>query len=330
VKRPLISVIIFCISNFAIAQWSGTNPIYFNSGKVGIGTTTPGKALTINSDIDTHLRISKSAYPNNFDFGITSHNADIGYSTGTTTNANIRFLTNGSPKMYLRHDGNLGIGTIDPKEKLSVIGQNVSFYSQTSYNQLQLGRSVNESVKLNVGDNHMFLDYNQDSDANTSHILHIRNLANGTSSDNDIRFSTGGAERITIKSGGNIGIGTIDPKEKLSVNGTILSKKVRVSIAPGDWSDYVFASGYNLQSLIEVETFIKANKHLPDVPSAKEVVANGLDLGDMDATLLKKVEELTLYLIQENKDKEALKKENKELRSTLDEVLARLKKLENK
>ena len=113
--------------------------------------------------------------------------------------------------------------------------------------------------------------------------------------------------------GGNVGIGTNDPITKLAVDGEIRATKVRVR---GDINipDYVFEADYELKSIEEVEAYIKANKHLPEVPSAKEIEAEGLSLGDMDATLLKKIEELTLYIIELKKEIEVLKaeKENKE------------------
>ncbi len=69
----------------------------------------------------------------------------------------------------------------------------------------------------------------------------------------------------------------------------------------GDWSDYVFADNYELRSLSEVATFIDKNNHLPGVPSAEEVVESGIDMAKMDATLLQKIEELTLYILQQEK-----------------------------
>lgn len=92
---------------------------------------------------------------------------------------------------------------------------------------------------------------------------------------------------------------------KLAVGGKIVCKEVEVTLT--GMPDYVFKSDYKLRSLYEVENFIKANSHLPEVPSEAEVVANGLNLGDMNAVLLKKVEELTLYMIELKKENDALK-----------------------
>jgi hypothetical protein len=106
-------------------------------------------------------------------------------------------------------------------------------------------------------------------------------------------------ERMRITENGDIGIGTASPQAKLAVNGTIISRKVKVTET--GWADYVFEPTYALPTLKEVEAFIQANKHLPGVPSAREVEKNGLDLGDNQATLLKKIEELTLYLLEQDK-----------------------------
>jgi hypothetical protein len=125
---------------------------------------------------------------------------------------------------------------------------------------------------------------------------------------------------LWAKTNGNIGIGTTSPSEKLEVNGTIRSKKVKVEASP--WPDFVFAPNYKLRTLSELEAYIKTNQHLPEVPSAKEVEENGLDLGKMDATLLQKVEELTLYLIDGNKEKDALKTEVSQLKKENQELKA--------
>ncbi len=113
--------------------------------------------------------------------------------------------------------------------------------------------------------------------------------------------NTAGAMNINmvIDSEGNIGMGTTLPQTKLAVNGNVTCKEVEVTLT--GWSDYVFDEKYNLRSLENVEHFIINNGHLPDVPSAEEVESNGLKLGEMDATLLKKIEELTLHVIELNK-----------------------------
>lgn len=106
-----------------------------------------------------------------------------------------------------------------------------------------------------------------------------------------------------INNSGNIGIGTNDPQAKLAVNGNILAKEIKVKT---DISvpDYVFEPDYKIQSLAEIETYVKEHKHLPEIPSAKEIGEKGLDLGAMNLLLLKKVEELTLHAIDNEKARE--------------------------
>jgi len=96
---------------------------------------------------------------------------------------------------------------------------------------------------------------------------------------------------------------------KLAVSGGILTEKVRVATnGTPFWADFVFESTFKLKSLKEVEDFIKENKHLPDVPSTSDVTKNGIDLAETQAILLQKIEELTLYVIQQQKDINKLKK----------------------
>jgi hypothetical protein len=115
----------------------------------------------------------------------------------------------------------------------------------------------------------------------------------------------------------NVGIGTSDPGPyKLAVEGTLGARKIKVTQA-SPWADYVFEDGYKLLTLEEVERYIRQNKHLPEVPSAREVEKVGLDVGDNQSTLLKKIEELTLYLIDLNRKVEQLSKENEQLRNEL-------------
>ena len=114
--------------------------------------------------------------------------------------------------------------------------------------------------------------------------------------------------RLFIHRDGNVGIGTTAVNgAKLSVEGVIRARKIQVDNPNIIWSDFVFSTDYNLMSLNEVEHFITQNKHLPDVPSASEVKANGIDLAQMDAILLQKIEELTLYVLQLKKENDILK-----------------------
>ena len=117
---------------------------------------------------------------------------------------------------------------------------------------------------------------------------------------------------FTINSKGDVGIGTTTPSETLSVKGKIRAKEIKVELS--GWPDYVFAKEHKLPQLKDIESFIKKNQHLPEVPSAQEVKDNGLSLGEMHARLLKKIEELTLYLIEQNKKIEALQQHVMQLR----------------
>ena len=105
-------------------------------------------------------------------------------------------------------------------------------------------------------------------------------------------------ENLLVNNG--IGINCdIESDYRLAVNGKIICTEMKVKARP--WSDYVFDDQYTLKSLKEVELFIKKNKHLPDVPSAKDVEENGIEIGEMQAILLQKIEELTLYSIEQQK-----------------------------
>jgi hypothetical protein len=121
----------------------------------------------------------------------------------------------------------------------------------------------------------------------------------------------GGTQFDTVNS---VGIGTNNTQGyKLAVNGNAIFTKIKVKSA-STWPDYVFRKGYRLPGLKELEAYVSEHQHLPDVPSADEVKKDGQDVGGTQAVLLKKVEELTLYVIDLNKKVEALEKENVQLK----------------
>jgi len=130
---------------------------------------------------------------------------------------------------------------------------------------------------------------------------------------------TWGLPKMLITRGGNVGIGTnsFGGLYRLYVAGKIAAwEEIKVFTNGSSFPDYVFDANYKLRSLEDTETYIKENHHLPEVPSAAEIAKDGMSLNGMSEILLKKVEELTLHLIE-------MKKENEELKK-------RLEKLENK
>jgi hypothetical protein len=131
---------------------------------------------------------------------------------------------------------------------------------------------------------------------------------------NSLMIGPSDAAKLTILASGNVGIGTIDPAQKLAVNGTIRAKDIIVDTG---WSDYVFDRNYRLADLDEVEAHIKAEGHLPGIPSAREVADHGVSLGEMQAMLLAKIEELTLHQIAQAKELSLLKAENAQLRAEM-------------
>jgi len=119
-------------------------------------------------------------------------------------------------------------------------------------------------------------------------------------------------EKMRISGNGNVGIGTTNPQSKLAVNGTIKAKEVTVTTS--GWPDFVFEESYKLPSLDHVDSYIRENKHLPDVPSAKQIEEDGLSMAEMMAKQMQKIEELTLYVITQNKKIERLERELAELK----------------
>jgi hypothetical protein len=268
---------------------SGTGGIFVSTGgkvRIGTGTTAPTNALEVNGTtvssnltVSTNLKISSLAS--------TTKKVLVAGTSGQVSSTDI----------YVSSTGDVGINTDNPQQKLHVVDGNIliSKYS------IRPPGSTNGSILFgdNVTATNPFgrwgIEY-LDQDG-------VKGLNFWKTSD-DI----GGAMNYVLflcseenEHKGNVGIGTGTPAEKLTVNGRILAQEVIVTSDINNWPDYVFAPEYNLMSLSDLEAYVNEHHHLPNVPSAKEVEEQGISLGEMNAILLQKVEEMTLRMIEMEK-----------------------------
>jgi hypothetical protein len=148
--------------------------------------------------------------------------------------------------------------------------------------------------------------------------------ASGTASQSRLILSSydaGYKNELTLMYG-NVGIGTMTPTDRLSVNGNIRAKEIKVENL--NWPDYVFEKGYVLKTLVQLESYINRHHHLPELPSAAEVAANGQNLGEINGLLVRNLEEVTLHLIEKNKQIIDQQKQIDEMKSQLQAIAAKL------
>jgi hypothetical protein len=280
------------------------------TGNFGIGTTNPLHRLHVSGNL-----LVNGSGANILIGGTTAPNGEWGMEY---TYGGLNFWkpsgssTFGNYFIFIKDNGNVGIGMPDqpgvapaPIQKLDVNGR-----MQVRDGVIQRGGAAITTT----------------SDLGLYSLVagnYMRFVTNGAPfkffSDGNIN-AIGGTQIMSLEANGKLILGTVSSTPgnyRLYVQGGIMTERARVAVSgTADWADYVFADNYKLKTITELETYVKSNKHLPNVPSAQDVVNEGIDIAKMDAKLLEKIEELSLYIIQ-------LKNENMEL-------LKRVENLESK
>lgn len=284
-------------------------------GNLGIGTSEPTNRLEVagttfnrisaivNADVQTGFQLKKNgANATDWEFYIPQGNTDL------------RFHKAGVGDIItFNNAGKIGIGTSAPNSSLHLLGTG----GASTYITLDKTSSDTENgLNFCLAGSAKFYLYSD----NGSNALKIQATGLAEEDDNSPRmqFPLSNKNIYMVQSGGNVGIGTTEPDAKLAVAGNIHTQEVKVDL--NNWHDYVFEENYDLPSLSEIEKFVKENKHLPEVPTEKEVQANGINIGEMSGVLLKKIEELTLYVIELNKTNEQLTEQVETLKQEVNEL----------
>ena len=284
------------------AQWNGTSldGNTYRNGNVGIGNSNPDANLTIGGgDLVTYNLKIKDQVGRAIELISPTVGSAVGRLKITGTNSDLRLGVSSFPDAFHVHgaSGNVGIVSTNPDANLTIGGKELITYNLKIKDQA--GRAI-ELVSPTVG----------------SAVGRLK--ITGTNSDLRLGVSSFPDAFHIHGASGNVGIGTTNPDSKLAVNGTVHAKEVKVDLI--GWPDFVFEKDYELKTLEEVEEHIKANGHLPEIPSEAEVTENGINLGEMNAKLLQKIEELTLYLIEQNKENQAQQERIERLEEKLNQL----------
>ncbi len=309
-NQTLGTNVIEILSQVDINLSTGINGNLDVTGNVGIGVSSPRTKLHVSRPVE-QTSASITAYSSNLSTGdYVTTNIYRSMSGATYTNGSSGLISN-----YITYRSAHG-------GYLNYDNQGYGFYSQGEYPRMFMevvsgghGTIDNLPSDSPIKTGYLYQQIKGPSGSNVSAPIKATNLNStwlwGIKSNGDAIFAEG-----------KVGIGTTSPDEKLTVKGNIHAEEIIVDLnVPGP--DYVFDAGYELASLAEIEAFINANKHLPEVPSAAQMEEEGIVLGQMNMLLLKKIEELTLYSIEQEKQ---IKKQEE----VITELLTRVETLENK
>ncbi len=334
-------------SGSSVWSLNGTDA-YYNNGNVGIGTTTPQEKLevvdgTTKTQLGHQVRVQDM---NGINFGVMQQDQIHIYNT---TSSGLRQSFNKSDELvFLRDEGNENTAVVGLKQ----IGNNLGFIASTNSNDRTARMTLTTGGRLGIGTGTpesklhvkgfvrvenvdasnapIQIDISKSNNGHAGYLGTITNhhLNLGTNNYGNLLIERNNGQVILLPSD-NQGIfnqisASLKSKYQLFVPKGILSEDY--ALAPvAQWADYVFEEDYQLTPLSEVEGYIKENNHLPDVPSAKEVAEDGYSLHDMNVKFLRKIEELTLYTIEQQKE---IKGQHEEIKALKEEMEAMKKLME--
>lgn len=302
--------------NEAIGQWApnGIHIFNTNTGNVGIGTNTPATLLHVGKNMtEPNIRVQNFGGSGGATFQMIDNASAADWKFKATNSGGFKIRDNAAAldvitiesnsaanALYIDAAGNIGLNTTAPATRLHVETGDLTIHDFYPFIFLTNTNSTgNAGIRFNYeGDDNAWIFFDDGED-----LLRI-NADNAGGSRND----------LVIKSDGRICMGTTAAATgyKLSVNGKVTCTEVLVE-ALANWPDYVFQEGYELMSLQDLESSIRENKHLPGLPSANQVETSGFELADMQKRVLQKVEELTLYTIEQGKQIQSLQEKITEL-----------------
>lgn len=299
------------------------------NGNIGIGHNNPTQLLHLKTTANDVIQLESTGTAATL--SMKFKNADYEWAMrqngGDQNQFQIRDVNKGQNRLSIDTDGNVGIGISSPDEKLHVENGKLLVSNSSTVNTVsEIRKTIDDAVQFDITHGAGLSNeqkYTLGTNSNREFI--IRNLTFNVGSAGDIlRVDESNNNVALVPTNGAVGIGTTSlSTHKLAVEGTIGSREVKVEMTA--WEDRVFKENYDLNTLEEVESFISENQHLPNIPSEEEVLENGIYLGDMNAKLLRKIEELTLYMIELNKQVQSQQDEISELKELNSKLIEQLK-----
>ncbi len=303
-------------------------PIWLHAQNVGIGITTPTMArLQIQGSVGSNVLVARtSAASSGLTMAVVGSNFPT-FGFNTEISSGYKRINNGYASFF-QYDALSGDNRYWSSTDSAAAGTSFGYFQPLTLQgsgNVRINNYLGINANGNIDSGRVIIAHNSTiasptlklletsnsdytrlelSNTATNRFWHIAgyNAVAGAASDRLNFYHSTAGDIMSITGDGRIGIGTLSPATgyKLSINGKVICTELKVQVAAA-WPDYVFAKKYQLRSLPDLEAYIAENQHLPNIPSAEEVKNSGISIGDMQNRLMEKVEELTLYIIEQNK-----------------------------